>query len=456
MRHGGYLTVTAPGTAETDDPGRVRGRRRHGRRLPAGDHGRRHGLHGRARGGEVPGRPRDRREPGPGCRSRVRSEGQLATGAGTRRFQQLRDPGCLRRIMHHAHRSADCAGMQLLHARAVPWVPLCASDRAVRPVIRFVRRVPGSLGHGRRACAGRGSRLGLGQDPDLPQRRGGRQLHRGGRRHRAQPVGRQPPDQRAGARAEGAAVPPPCPRPDPHRAGRPAVPRRARHEAAAGEHPGPPRRDQRAADGRPQGDHHRRARHRLAVAARRRVPRPLSGRADRADPHQRGARSRHARGGRGDPHAPPGPAGPDPAPAVHRALPRLRQRRITSSASASRRPSRTSTSTASSPSAATSRPTCWRRTGWPTPAARAASARARPPDRQQHRRPAARHGDRRRHRRSCRTTRSTATSSLVQVLRETEMPSLESYLVYAEEMRTVARVQAFRDFLVSKAQRWTY
>ncbi|GBU16090.1 MULTISPECIES: LysR family transcriptional regulator [Methylobacterium] len=48
------------------------------------------------------------------------------------------------------------------------------------------------------------------------------------------------------------------------------------------------------------------------------------------------------------------------------------------------------------------------------------------------------------------------TSNLVQVLKETEMPSLESYLVYAEEMRSVARVQAFRDFLVSKAQRWTY
>ena len=45
---------------------------------------------------------------------------------------------------------------------------------------------------------------------------------------------------------------------------------------------------------------------------------------------------------------------------------------------------------------------------------------------------------------------------LIQVLRDSEMPSLESYLVYAEEMRTVARVQAFRDFLVTKAQRWTY
>ena len=47
-------------------------------------------------------------------------------------------------------------------------------------------------------------------------------------------------------------------------------------------------------------------------------------------------------------------------------------------------------------------------------------------------------------------------STLVQILRETEMPSLDSYLVYAEEMRSVARVQAFRDFLIAKAQRWTY
>ncbi len=47
-------------------------------------------------------------------------------------------------------------------------------------------------------------------------------------------------------------------------------------------------------------------------------------------------------------------------------------------------------------------------------------------------------------------------STLVQLLRDAEMPSLDSYLVYAEEMRSVARVQAFRDFLVAKAQRWTY
>jgi DNA-binding transcriptional LysR family regulator len=47
-------------------------------------------------------------------------------------------------------------------------------------------------------------------------------------------------------------------------------------------------------------------------------------------------------------------------------------------------------------------------------------------------------------------------SKLVRVLREIEMPSLESYFVYPEEARSVARVQAFRDFLVAKAQRWAY
>jgi DNA-binding transcriptional LysR family regulator len=47
-------------------------------------------------------------------------------------------------------------------------------------------------------------------------------------------------------------------------------------------------------------------------------------------------------------------------------------------------------------------------------------------------------------------------AKLTQILRDTDMPSLDSYLVYAEEMRSVARVQAFRDFLISKAQRWTF
>jgi DNA-binding transcriptional LysR family regulator len=45
---------------------------------------------------------------------------------------------------------------------------------------------------------------------------------------------------------------------------------------------------------------------------------------------------------------------------------------------------------------------------------------------------------------------------LVQVLRDYETPSLDCHFVYAEEMRSVARLQVFRDFLVQKAQRWAY
>ncbi len=48
------------------------------------------------------------------------------------------------------------------------------------------------------------------------------------------------------------------------------------------------------------------------------------------------------------------------------------------------------------------------------------------------------------------------TSDLVRLLPDVAMPELEAYLAYPEEMRNVARVQAFRDFLVSNAQRWKY
>ena len=45
---------------------------------------------------------------------------------------------------------------------------------------------------------------------------------------------------------------------------------------------------------------------------------------------------------------------------------------------------------------------------------------------------------------------------IVRVLPQADMPEMDCFLVYAEEMKNVARVQAFRDFLVSKAQRWRY
>ena len=45
---------------------------------------------------------------------------------------------------------------------------------------------------------------------------------------------------------------------------------------------------------------------------------------------------------------------------------------------------------------------------------------------------------------------------LVQLMPQSDMPELDCYLVYPEELKTVARVQVFRDFLVSNAQRWRY
>lgn len=47
-------------------------------------------------------------------------------------------------------------------------------------------------------------------------------------------------------------------------------------------------------------------------------------------------------------------------------------------------------------------------------------------------------------------------SNLVQLLPQAVTPELESYLVYPEEMKGVARVQVFRNFLIEKAQRWQF
>ena len=45
---------------------------------------------------------------------------------------------------------------------------------------------------------------------------------------------------------------------------------------------------------------------------------------------------------------------------------------------------------------------------------------------------------------------------LVQLFGESDTVSLDAYFAYPEELKAVARVQVFRDFLVSKAQRWIY
>jgi DNA-binding transcriptional LysR family regulator len=48
------------------------------------------------------------------------------------------------------------------------------------------------------------------------------------------------------------------------------------------------------------------------------------------------------------------------------------------------------------------------------------------------------------------------TANLVRVLNESEMPALDTYFVYPEELRNVARIQVFRDFMIQKAQRWSH
>jgi DNA-binding transcriptional LysR family regulator len=49
-----------------------------------------------------------------------------------------------------------------------------------------------------------------------------------------------------------------------------------------------------------------------------------------------------------------------------------------------------------------------------------------------------------------------ADSTLVRILPQADMPELDCYLVYPEELKNVARIQVFRDFLVSNAQRWDF
>jgi len=47
-------------------------------------------------------------------------------------------------------------------------------------------------------------------------------------------------------------------------------------------------------------------------------------------------------------------------------------------------------------------------------------------------------------------------SGLVQLFDDTDGIVLDAFFLYPEELKSVARVQVFRDFLVAKAQRWNY
>ncbi len=47
-------------------------------------------------------------------------------------------------------------------------------------------------------------------------------------------------------------------------------------------------------------------------------------------------------------------------------------------------------------------------------------------------------------------------SDLVPVLREVELPNMQIYFCYPEELRSAKKVQVFRDFLVTKARQWKH
>ena len=47
-------------------------------------------------------------------------------------------------------------------------------------------------------------------------------------------------------------------------------------------------------------------------------------------------------------------------------------------------------------------------------------------------------------------------NQLIELFPEEDVPSLDTYFAYPAELRSSARVQAFRDFLIDQAQRWRF
>ena len=47
-------------------------------------------------------------------------------------------------------------------------------------------------------------------------------------------------------------------------------------------------------------------------------------------------------------------------------------------------------------------------------------------------------------------------TTLVQLISDAEVPTFDCYFAYPEELRNSARIRAFRDFIVSQAERWRY
>ena len=172
--------------------------------------------------------------------------------------------------------------------------------------------------------------------------------------------------------------------------------------------------------------------------------------------HRRRARPVDARGRRRHPHAPAGAARRYSAQAVLGALPRLRARRNTSSVSARRARSTISTITdLLMLEGGSGVPSHLQNRNWLVEAGRNGKGP----------------------RKSLLTVNNVLglvqacqrglglallpdylveNSGLVQLFSEADEIALDCYFVYPEELKSVARVQVFRDFLVANAQRWNF
>ena len=47
-------------------------------------------------------------------------------------------------------------------------------------------------------------------------------------------------------------------------------------------------------------------------------------------------------------------------------------------------------------------------------------------------------------------------SGLVQLLPETAVPSFDTYFCYPDTLKNQAKLQVFRDFLITKSRTWSY
>src|SRR6266536_940615 len=191
-----------------------------------------------------------------------------------------------------------------------------------------------------------------------------------------------------------------------------------------------------------------------AHAPARRILRPLSRYPHQSHHQRRGARPRHARGRRSDPLAPAGATGSDPAQAVFHAFPRLRLPGISQAlrhaalAGGSRPPSHHG--------ARRQRAELSPGLHWLTKAGR---------DGKEPREPWFVINNVLGLRRACQCGLGIAMlpdylveedGGLVQLFGDVDSFAFEAYFVYPEELKSVARIQVFRDFLVAIAQRWNY